>query len=223
MDKKKLRECLYKKYITPTERTGEDYIGIEIEMPVVNLSGEATDFSVTQGAAGKFIEHYKLEPVGYDENGQVYSATDPVTGDNLSFDCSYNNLEISFGKEKSLAVIDKRFREYVTFLNKELGKSGHMVTGMGINPFYKKVRKDFLPVPRYQMLEGFLKRCKDWKIPMYFHPYPDFATYASASQVQLDIEKDNLLDTIHAFSMLEPIKAVLFQTRGWRMSRSFCA
>ena len=214
MDKKKIRECLYQKYITPTERKGEDYIGIEIEMPVVNLSGEATDFSVTQGAAGKFIDHYKMEPVGRDENSQVYSATDPVTGDNLSFDCSYNNLEISFGKEKSLAVIDKRFREYVTFLNKELGRSNHMVTGMGINPFYKKVRKDFLPVPRYQMLEGFLKRCKDWKIPMYFHPYPDFATYASASQVQLDIEKDKLLDTIHAFSMLEPIKAVLF-SNSW--------
>lgn len=205
---------MYQKYITPTERKGENYIGIEIEMPVVNLSGEATDFSVTQSAAGKFMDHYKFDPIGHDENGQVYSATDAVTGDNLSFDCSYNNLEVSFGKEKSLAVIDKRFREYVTFLNNELGKSGHIVTGMGINPFYKNVRKDFLPVPRYQMLEGFLMRCKDWKIPMYFHPYPDFATYASASQVQLDIEKDALLDTIHAFSMLEPIKAVLF-SNSW--------
>ncbi|MBO4396222.1 MAG: glutamylcysteine synthetase, partial [Eubacterium sp.] len=214
MDKKKLRECLYQKYITPTERTGEDYIGIEIEMPVVNLAGEATDFSVTQAAAERFIDHYKLDPVGHDEYGQVYSATDPVTGDNLSFDCSYNNLEISFGKEKSLTVINDRFREYVTHLNTELGKSNHMVTGMGINPFYKKVNKDFLPVPRYQMLEGFLKRCKDWKIPMYFHPYPDFATYASASQVQLDIEKDKLIDTIHAFSMLEPVKAVLF-SNSW--------
>ena len=214
MDKKKLRECLYQKYITPTERPGEDYIGIEIEMPVVNLAGEATDFSVTQAAANRFIEHYKLDPVGKDKNGQVYSATDPVTGDNLSFDCSYNNLEISFGKEKSLDVINHRFVDYVSFLNKELEKSGHMLTGMGINPYYKNVRKDFLPVPRYQMLEGFLKRCKDWKIPMYFHPYPDFATYASASQVQLDIEKDQLLETIHAFSMLEPVKAVLF-SNSW--------
>ncbi len=214
MDKGKLRRCLYEKYITPTERKGEDYIGIEIEMPVVNLSGGATDFSVTQSAADKFIDHYKMDPVGRDKNGQVFSATDPGTGDNLSFDCSYNNLEISFGKEKSLDVINKRFVEYVTFLNNELEKSGHMLTGMGINPNYKKVRKDFLPVPRYQMLEGFLKRCNDWKIPMYFHPYPDFATYASASQVQLDIEKDNLLDTIHAFSMLEPVKAVLL-SNSW--------
>ncbi len=214
MDKKKLRDCLYQKYITPTERTGEDYIGIEIEMPVVNLSGKATDFSVTQAAAASFIEHYHFEPVGRDENGIVFSATDPVTGDNLSFDCSYNNLELSFGKEKRLTIINKRFEEYVTFLNKELEKSGHMLTGMGINPYYKNVRKDFLPVPRYQMLEGFLKRYKDWKVPMYFHPYPDFATYASASQVQLDIEKGKLLDTIHAFSVLEPVKAVLF-SNAW--------
>ena len=149
MTKERLRECLYQKYITPTERKGEDYIGIEIEMPVVNLSGEATDFNVTQSAANAFIDHYKFEPVDRDKNGQVFSATDPNNGDNLSFDCSYNNLEISFGKEKSLEVINKRFVDYVTFLNKNLEKSGHMLTGMGINPNYKKVRKDFLPVPRY--------------------------------------------------------------------------
>ena len=214
MDKEQIRDLLYQKYIAPTERKGEDYIGIEIEMPVVNLTGQATDFKVTQRAANHFIEYYKMEPQGVDINGQVFSATDPVTGDNLSFDCSYNNLEISFGKEQSLTVINGRFRDYISHLNEELLEHDHMVTGMGINPFYKELRKDFLPVPRYQMLEGFLKRANNWKIPMYFHPYPDFATFASASQVQLDIEKDKLLDTIHVFSMLEPLKAVIF-SNSW--------
>ncbi|MBR1873973.1 MAG: glutamylcysteine synthetase [Eubacterium sp.] len=210
MKKEKMRECLYKKYITPTERKGEDYIGVEIEMPVVNMNGKATDFSVTKSVANLFFDTFGFDAVGKDAFGQVYSATDSVTGDNLSFDCSYNNLELSFGKEKTLSEINSRFVRYVEWLNREFGKKGHMLTGMGINPNYKAVRKDFLPVPRYQMLEGFLKRYKDWKVPMYFHPYPDFATYASASQVQLDIERDDLLETIRVFSLLEPVKAVLF-------------
>ncbi|MBO6108784.1 MAG: glutamylcysteine synthetase [Eubacterium sp.] len=217
MKKEKMRECLYQKYIKPTERKGEDYIGIEIEMPIVNLDGEATDFDVTRNAAESFIKNFGFEAVGIDRDGHVYSATEPKTQDNLSFDCSYNNLELSFGREKSLDVINKRFKIYTDFLNKELSVHRHMATGMGINPNYEKVRKDYLPVPRYQMLEGFLKRYKDWKVPMYFHPYPDFATYASASQVQLDIEKDKLVDTIRAFSLLEPIKAVLF-ANSWMRS-----
>lgn len=210
MNKEQVKEALYERYIAPTEKKKENYIGIEIEMPVVNLKGGATDFAFTKGVTNEFCRKNDFEAVGIDLNGDTYSSTNQVNGDNLSFDCSYNNLELSFGKEKSLNNIWSRFSEYVGSLNDGLLQNDHILTGMGINPGYKANRKDFLPVPRYQMLEGYLKRCNDWKVPMYFHPYPDFATYACASQVQLDVKKDRLISTIHAFSLLEPIKSVLF-------------
>jgi gamma-glutamylcysteine synthetase len=47
-------------------------------------------------------------------------------------------------------------------------------------------------------------------IPMFFHEYPSYGTFASASQVQLDVDYDDLVDTINVFSKIEPIKAVLF-------------
>lgn len=210
MDKEQIKEVLYQRYIAPTEKEREDYIGIEIEMPVVSLKGSATDFEVTKSVTNKFIKEHGFEPFGVDIEGCCYSATDPITGDNLSFDCSYNNLELSFGKEKDLNKIWERFSSYITWLNDELMKHDHMITGMGINPGHEANRKDFLPVPRYQMLEGYLRRSSDWKYPMYFHPYPDFATYACASQVQLDVKEERLIPTIQAFSLLEPIKSILF-------------
>lgn len=44
----------------------------------------------------------------------------------------------------------------------------------------------------------------------YFHNRPDFGTFTSASQVQLDVYYDSLIDTINTFGKLEPYKALLF-------------
>ena len=45
---------------------------------------------------------------------------------------------------------------------------------------------------------------------MYFHRYPQFGMFASASQVQLDVTKDTAPQVINTFNQLEPIKALLF-------------
>lgn len=41
MNTDRLRELLYQKYIAPTERATTQYIGVEIEIPTVNLLGGA--------------------------------------------------------------------------------------------------------------------------------------------------------------------------------------
>jgi gamma-glutamylcysteine synthetase len=210
MERESIKTLLYEKYIRPTEHRTSRAIGIEIEMPVVNLNGQATDFQVARNAAKALYAQYGFEPVGIDGEGNCYSATDPVTGDNLSFDCSYNNMELSFGKEQDLRVLDRRFRAYVSFLNQQLGQQGHCLTGMGINPNKSVNHNTFIPVERYQMLQRYLSKCQTWEAPMYFHPYADFGAFASASQVQLDVEKEHLISTLQAFSLVEPVKAVLF-------------
>ncbi len=210
MTRQELREHLYKKYFAPIERNRDNYIGVEIEMPIIRLSGDATDQEVAKRAAEDFREEFGFTPAGFDRFGNCFSATDDVTGDNLSFDCSYNNLEFSFGREETLFPLKERFERYISYLNGRLGEDGHILSGLGINPNYRRNRKDFLPVPRYQMLEGFLLRGRDWQYPMYLHPYYDFATYSSASQVQLDVDGEELIATVKAFSLLEPVKAVLF-------------
>ena len=45
---------------------------------------------------------------------------------------------------------------------------------------------------------------------MYFHHYPQFGMFSSASQVQLDVTRENAAEVINAFNQIEPIKALLF-------------
>jgi len=60
------------------------------------------------------------------------------------------------------------------------------------------------------MLFHHLGLYKSYTHPDFFHPYPDFGTFSSASQVQIDVDYSNLVDTINVFTKLEPIKALLF-------------
>ncbi len=207
---KDIRELIYDKYIYPIEGNKKNLVGVEIELPIVNRAGLATDHNVSKAMFASLIDHFGLRPVKYDLEGSCHEAISPVTGDGLSFDCSYNNFEISFGTEESLVVIEQRFREYITYANEQLLKYNHIITGMGIQPYYYNCNKNYVPNGRYKMLEGFLRKGGKWGDECYFHNYPEYGTYASASQVQLDVSKDELIKTIQVFSKLEPLKSIIF-------------
>ncbi|MGN1165459.1 MAG: hypothetical protein ACI4S2_03405 [Lachnospiraceae bacterium] len=210
MNREYVREQLYQRYIAPTKKKRNDYIGIEIEMPIVNLEKQAVDFEVVHKITDRFMNQFQFEVVGRDEEGHICSALEKEHGDILSYDCSYNNLELSLGKEKELFAIQRRFFEYYNFLQKEFQKYHYALTGMGVNPY--RIYNHNVPIPngRYRMLFHHLHSYKKYNLPMFFHKYPDYGTFSSASQVQLDVDYGDLLMTIRAFSMLEPVKALLF-------------
>ncbi len=210
MNQDQIKQRLWQRYIQPTQETRQRCIGIEVEMPIVRLEEAPTDYAVAQAAATALADEFGFVADKFDDNGVCFSATRPDNGDNVSFDCSYNNLELSLGKEQSIGVIDARFRSYVGFLNAQLRQSSHLLTGMGVNPRHGINRRDFIPSERYRMLEHYLRRAKASKVPMYFHPYLDYGSFASASQVQLDVSHDALVETLRAFGNVEPVKAVLF-------------
>lgn len=97
-----LRKAIYDKYIAPTQKQRPDYIGVEIEMPVVNLANEPVDERVALAAAEQFAAHFGFQITGRGADGNFTSAQDSATGDILSFDCCYSNLELSFGKARGL-------------------------------------------------------------------------------------------------------------------------
>lgn len=212
MDTERLDRALYDKYIAPTVRKRDASVGIEIEMPVVDMNGAPVDESAVIAAADLFREHFSFDTAGKDDDGSVNSMTDPVSGDNLSFDCSYSNLELSLGKGSDLNEINERFLRYYRFLQKTLSPHGYTLTGMGINPHYDINHNRPVPNERYRMLYHYLHSYRKYEnsISMRFHDRPDFGTFTSASQVQLDVEHDDLIDTLNIFGMLEPYKAVLF-------------
>lgn len=210
MKKEIVIQKLYERYIAPTKRKRDDYIGVEIEMPIVNLNKAAVDFKIVHKLTLKFIDRFGFKAEGFDDNGNIYSAISGESGDILSYDCSYNNLELSFGRERDLGVIHNRFKEYYDFIQNYFSEFNYTLTGMGINPYRKYNRNVPIENGRYRMLFHHLGTYVNYKLPMYFHEYPDFGTFSSASQVQLDVEYEKLPLTVNTFSKLEPIKALLF-------------
>lgn len=211
MEREIIREQLYKKYIEPTTKIREKFIGVEIEIPIVNLSKKPVEFDVVHTVTNSFIKQFSFTVTGRDDDGNIYSTINPANGDILSYDCSYNNLELSFGKEKDLFNIQKRFNQYYDFLINEFKRYNYTLTGMGVNPYRIYNRNIPIPNGRYRMLFHHLNSYKKYSdLPMYFHSYPEYGTFSSASQVQLDISDEKLTMALNTFSMLEPIKALLF-------------
>ena len=212
MKAEQLNETLYNKYIAPTEKPRSTSIGIEIEMPVVNLTGNAVDENIVIEAASAFREHFPFEVAGRDDNGCVNSMTEKQSGDNLSFDCSYSNLELSMGKGDDLNELHARFIKYYNYLQQLFEPHGYTLTGMGINPNCDSNHNQPVPNERYRMLYHYLHSYPKYAsdLSRHFHNRPDFGTFTSASQVQLDISHDDLIQTINVFGSLEPYKAQLF-------------
>ena len=211
MTKEEILSRLYDRYIKPTENKQNSFIGVEIEMPIVNLSHKAVDFEIVHKLTAAFLKEFGFVPTGIDEQGNIYCALNRENGDIFSYDCSFNNMEFSFGKESELHTIHGRFCRYYDFVQAFFTPYNYTLTGMGINP--NRLVNNNIPIEngRYKMLFHHLSSFSKYAcLPMYFHRYPQFGMFSSASQVQLDVTKETAPQVINTFNKLEPIKALLF-------------
>ena len=201
---------IIRRYIAPTRKKRADYIGVEFELPIVNKKKQAVDFHVVHAMTESFAKEFGFTDFRYDDEGNICAAQDPPTQDDLSFDCSYNTLEFSFGREQNLNVIHQRFQSYISYINQFLGEHNHCATGMGINPYYKY--NEITPVPngRYRMLLHHLSSYEKYADQMLFHNIPYYGLIACSAQTHINAHEQNLPETINLFNMLEPLKALLF-------------
>lgn len=210
MDKKEIRKAVFNKYIVPTINKKGYSIGVELEMPIINLDKKAVDFSVVHKVTQGFIKELGFKAEKIDDEGNVYLAAEETTGDTLSYDYSYNNLEFSMGRENDLNNIYERFKKYYSFATSILREYNHTITGMGVNPYYMYNDNNALPGERYRMIQNHLESYTEYNRFESFHTHPEFGAYSCASQVQLDVCRDQILNVINTFSKLEPVKALLF-------------
>ena len=211
----KLNEAIYNRYILPTRRKRTDRLGLEFELPIVNIKKEPVNFDIVHAMTDRFVERYAFTEIKRDDDGFIYMAEEPGTGDNISFDCSYNTLEFSFGTETDFAVLSDRFATYYNYVQADLMKEDHMLTGMGINPGYAYNKNIPVVSERYRMLFHHLCSYKNYENEILFHDHPNFGLFSCASQIQLDVEEERLPQVLNTFTRLEPLKALLFANSIW--------
>lgn len=203
--------AIYEKYIAPTKLKSKRFIGIEIEMPIVNLNKAPVEEEIIFKMSAAFCGRFGFRVISRDADGNANSMQDEITGDDLSFDCCYSNLELSLGKGGNLHQIKERFDKYYTFINEFFAEYNYTLTGMGINPYYNINRNKPIPNERYRMLYHHLHSYKKYENNGFaFHRFPAFGTFTSASQVQIDIFYEDLIPVINTFGRLEPFKSLLF-------------
>ena len=208
---KTLTDALEARFFAPLRRPRTRHVGVEFEFPVWNRRpGASTDFSAVHAATDEFLSLFSFPDQTRDDGGAIYRAADPATGDELSFDCSYNTLEISFGPDEDINATRGRFAAYWPALQEAFARQGHALAGMGINPRWRENRPDPIGNGRYRMLLHHLKSYSKYGGAPRFHDHPEFGLFSCASQTQVDVDEATVVSIVNAFNLLEPFKAVLF-------------
>ena len=202
-------DLLKKRYLENIKEKTDLFVGVELEYPVVNLEGKATDSEVVKDLFRYLpsVLDFTIEKV--DDFGNPIQLLDPVSQDTILFEVSYTTIEFAFGRAKSIQEVEERFRDYMELIQKKLGEANHAIIGSGIHPYWEENENQPVDYPRYQMLMAYLNLSRS-KTNIGLHDYPQYGAFICGSQVQLDVSKSNYLRDINAFTQIEAAKAYLF-------------
>ena len=202
------KELLKQRYYEPIKEQPELFVGIELEYPVVNLSGNATDVSLTKQLLVYLLDNFDFQADKYDSDNNPIQLIDKASGDMILFEVSYNTIEFAFAKAERISEVEERLDTYLSIIQPYLQNHSHELQGWGVNPNWAKNDNRPVESPRYEMLMNFLELSKAKNDP-FFHDYPEYASFICGSQVQLDVSKTSYLRVLNAFNQIEGPKAVL--------------
>ena len=202
------KELLKQRYYEPIKEQPELFVGIELEYPVVNLSGNATDVSLTKQLLVYLLDNFDFQADKYDSDNNPIQLIDKASGDMILFEVSYNTIEFAFAKAERISEVEERLDTYLGIIQPYLQNHNHELQGWGVNPNWAKNDNRPVKSPRYEMLMDFLGLSKAKNNP-FFHDYPEYGSFICGSQVQLDVSKTSYLRVLNAFNQIEGPKAVL--------------
>lgn len=202
-------DLLKKRYLENIKEKPDLFVGIELEYPVVNLEGNATDIEVVKELFRDLSSVPKFTVENVDDFGNPIQLLNPLSQDTILFEVAYTTIEFAFGRAKSIQEVEERFRDYMDLIQKKLGETKHAIAGSGIHPYWEKNENQPVASARYQMLMNYLKLSRT-VLGSDLHDYPQYGAFICGSQVQLDVSKSNYLRVINAFNQIEAAKAFLF-------------
>jgi len=102
-------ELLKKRYLENIKEEPDLFVGIELEYPVINLEGKATNSEVV-----KDLFRYLPSVLGFtiekvDDFGNPIQLLDPVSQDTILFEVSYTTIEFAFGRAENIQEVEDAF------------------------------------------------------------------------------------------------------------------
>ena len=202
-------DLLKHRYLKNIKENPELFLGIELEYPIVNLEGNATDVEVIKCLFQYLVSAMNFTVEKVDDFGTPIQLVEPVSQDAILFEVSYTTIEFAFGKSETIQEVEERFSIYMGAIQKKLAESNHAIGGCGIHPNWDKNENCPVAYPRYQMLMDYLNLSRN-VTKSDLHHFPEYGAFICGSQVQLDVSRSNYLRVINAFTQIEAAKAYLF-------------
>ena len=119
------KELLKQRYYEPIKEQPELFVGIELEYPVVNLSGNATDVSLTKQLLVYLLDNFDFQADKYDSDNNPIQLIDKASGDMILFEVSYNTIEFAFAKAERISEVEERLDTYFGIIQPYLQNHNH--------------------------------------------------------------------------------------------------
>ncbi len=175
-----------------------DYIGVEIEMPIINLNFPyIVNSKVIEGLFSTFLDNEEFKIENYDNEKNIISIKNIKTNYTVS-------LEYSLGKELLIDRLKEKFDFYYNFIKQYLEKYEYEIYCGGINPNYHYIDKTCLNQDRYKVIERLLTNSSNSDL------YNQFCSYCCSIQTHINTSKDNIVNLINMLLKVENNKMEIF-------------
>ena len=182
-----------------------DYIGVEIEMPIINLNSPyIVNSKVIEGLFSTFLDNEEFKIENYDNEKNIISIKNIKTNDTVSLEYSFNTIELSLGKELLIDRLKEKFDFYYNFIKQYLEKYEYEIYCGGINPNYHYIDKTCLNQDRYKVIERLLTNSSNSDL------YNQFCSYCCSIQTHINTSKNNIVNLINMLSKVENNKMEIF-------------
>ncbi len=211
-------ELIYHHFIEKFIGKAKQYVGVEIEMPVVNLAKQPVEPEFAKAMLDLLAKRFGFRPITFTLDGFPIEAVND-NGDVFSFETSLNTIEFSMGRKKSIKEIADSFYRYLAALQELAKTHNYLICGMGTNPYAAYANATPLNTPSMMAKAEFLKKFTTHHNGEIFH------AFCAATQTHLDITLPALPDYLNLLGKLAFVDGLLFanslpfrseQTSDWK-------
>ncbi|MBQ2696620.1 MAG: hypothetical protein IJF61_04900 [Clostridia bacterium] len=200
----KARELIEKEFLSRFFQEDRKYTGVELEFPLLSLSGGSVSPTVISGLIDYLFKNgFKTDGTDIHGNSVFLINED---GDCLSFDNSYNNFEFAMEKDENLYSVAVRFYKLYQLVQNYLLPNNHTLCGLGSNPNHARAETYPVDFPIYRTLRSYLADFAGG----FFHRYTDFPAWLSSVQTHLDVDAATLPRALTLFASMDFVRGLLF-------------
>lgn len=197
----KINELLEKEFFD--KLSDNDYVGIEIEMPLINnRKPYQIDNNIIQTLFKELLKN-NFTINSYDNDNNIISLKNYINGDTISLEYSLNTIEFSLSKELNIYNLIDKFNNYYNFINEYLDRYDYKLCDSGINPNYKLINRSSLNHDRYKIIENLLYN-EDNKL------FSQFCSYCASLQTHINVSKERITSVFNLFTLINDNKDNMF-------------